>query len=80
MTPSNRALRESLRAIGQAKAASDADGLAFLRELAPGERMTRAIELSESIMTMFPPNPDWVDDEAETWARVNERLARLPRE
>lgn len=74
MSDDGDALRARLAAIGRVKAAT-ADDDAREHLAAPlGERLRRVLRLSDEMLRLRPPAADDVDDEAETWARVQRHL------
>ena len=76
-------MREHLRRVGEVKAAAHREAAEAHLGLPPGERLERAVRLSDTMLRMHreagqggPPSCSG-DDEAATWERVNRHLARL---
>jgi hypothetical protein len=78
--PDVRPLRDSLRLVGAAKAASHHDAVAAHLALPIGVRLARAVALSEEALRLFHetasirPPAAVVEDEAVVWARVYAHL------
>jgi hypothetical protein len=69
------AFRTRLREIGRVKAEGAAEDVAAHLALPLAERVRRVIELSAQTRQLFDRSSGEVeDDEAEVWARVQERL------
>ncbi len=76
-------LKEHLRRVGEVKAAGHREATAAHLALAPGARFERGVQLSDSMLRLrrdaAPSGAPGAtnDDEADTWARVNQHLRRL---
>jgi hypothetical protein len=83
MTSEAARLKEHLKRVGEVKAASHREATAAHLALPMGERLTRAVQLSDSMLRLFREarlgRERTHDDEADMWRRVNEHLQGLPR-
>jgi hypothetical protein len=80
MTSEGDRLRAHLQKVGEAKAASHADMAAAHLALSLGERLARVIEAGNEwhrlLRTASRVAAPRIDDEAEAWRRVYEKLHR----
>ncbi len=74
MSNEGDALRERLREIGRVKAESAAEDAREHLAMPVSERLRRVLALSDEMLRLLPARADAGDDEAEVWARVQERL------
>lgn len=81
MSTEGQRLREQMRAVGQAKAASRAEDVEAHLALPLGERLERAVRLSDAMTALSAANgragtlPP--DEEALAWRRVYEHLHHI---
>ncbi len=71
------ALEAHLKRVGAAKAEAEHEDSEFWLSLPMEERLSRLVQHCAATRRLFPPDPDWPDDEEETWARINAHLRSL---